>query len=241
MDVLALDTTTRAGSIALIVDHDLVEERRSDPSRTYAERLPEEMLSLLKRHDRSLADVDVFAVASGPGSFTGLRVGIATMQGAASATRRPLVSVSALDALAQMASVGLAPGARVAAWMDGYRRDVFTALYEVTALPPFNPTRLVMLEEPAVGDPVAALARWGDRSERGSIVFVGDGAVLYAETIREHAPQGSRVDGAPEIAGAIGRMAAVRAANGERPSPAAVRPLYVRRPDAEIARERSGR
>ena len=241
MDVLALDTTTRNGSVALASDRGVIEQRTGDPTRSYAERLPGEILALLDSHGRSLSAIDVFAVASGPGSFTGLRVGIATMQGLASAVRRPLIAVSALDALAHVASVEAASGARIAAWMDGYRRDVFAALYEVSAAPAFEPSRLIVLDGPTVGDPVEVLARWSEMGRGIPIDFAGDGAVLYADTIREHAGQGSRVVGSPDIAGAIARIAAIRAAAGEHPSPAAVRPLYVRRPDAEVARERARR
>src|SRR5579863_714634 len=123
MRVLALDTTTRAGSLALLDEDRLVEEASGDPSRTHAERLPGEMLALLARHALTVPDVDVFAVASGPGSFTGLRIGIATIQGLAFASGRPVVAVSALGALAQMASRALQPGALVAAWMDAHRHD----------------------------------------------------------------------------------------------------------------------
>src|ERR1700674_3345139 len=115
---MALDTTTRAGSVALVEDDRVVDERSGDLSRTHAQRLPGEILALADRHHVAMRDVDVFAVASGPGSFTGLRIGIATIQGLALATNRPVVAVSTLEALAHAASRDLAPGALVAAWMD---------------------------------------------------------------------------------------------------------------------------
>src|SRR5262245_9861929 len=104
MRVLALDTTTRAGSIALVEDDRVVAERRGNPSRTHGERRPGEIASLLADHGCRTSDVDIFAVASGPGSFTGLRVGIATIQGLAFVHRRRIAAVSALEALAQVAT-----------------------------------------------------------------------------------------------------------------------------------------
>src|SRR5262250_256998 len=98
MRVLALDTTTRAGSVALVDDDIVIDQRPGDASRTHAERLPAEIVALLAAHGRAAADVDLFAVASGPGSFTGMRIGIATIQGLALVRRTPVVSVSALDA-----------------------------------------------------------------------------------------------------------------------------------------------
>ena len=102
MLILSLDTTTRAGSCALMRDERLLREQASDTSREQAERLPGELAALLERESVALQEIDCFAVATGPGSFTGLRVGIATMQGLAVATGKPLVGVSAFDALATL-------------------------------------------------------------------------------------------------------------------------------------------
>src|SRR5216110_3382495 len=107
MYILALDTTTRDGSVALTDDHHVVDERRGDVVRSHAERLPDELVALGRAHGLSVSEIDLFAVASGPGSFTGLRIGIATIQGLALTTGRRIVAVSALEALAQ--SAGSAP------------------------------------------------------------------------------------------------------------------------------------
>src|SRR6058998_3716690 len=168
MRVLALDTTTPAGSVALIEDDRVEDERRGDAARTHAERLPGERLSA--------SDIDLFAVASGPGSFTGLRIGIATIQGLAFVHRRPVVGVSALDALAWAASAGAKAGTLVAGWMDAHRGEVFSALYRVTDAAPLALDRLVEIDAVAVGDPAATLARWAARGSAETPVFVGDGA-----------------------------------------------------------------
>ena len=104
MRVLALDTTTRTGSVALVDEERVVEERSGDAGRTHAERLPSELIAVADANQVALSEVDVFAVASGPGSFTGLRIGIATVQGLAVVNRRRVVGVSALEALAQIAT-----------------------------------------------------------------------------------------------------------------------------------------
>ena len=237
MHVLALDTTTRDGSVALVDEHHIIDERRGDGVRTHAERLPGELIALADAHGLSVSGIDLFAVAAGPGSFTGLRIGIATIQGLALTTGRRIVAVSALEALAQ--SAGRAPGGFVAAWMDARRRDVFAALYRVVDAPRFSPEHLVEVEGPTVGDPVATLARWSSHIRDADVTFVGDGAALYADVISDHRSMGSEVRPEPPLlAGAIGRMAAVRAQRGDTIDPAAVHPLYVRRSDAEVERER---
>jgi tRNA threonylcarbamoyladenosine biosynthesis protein TsaB len=239
MKVLALDTTTHAGSVALIVDDRIIEERAGDASRSHAERLPAEIVALAAAHDLAIGDVDLFAVASGPGSFTGLRIGIATMQGLAFVHHRPLAGIPALEALAVLGSQGLADGGIVAAWMDAHRREVFTALYRLTDTPvggDTRPTRLAEIEGATVGAADVTLKRWLEHGTRAS-VFVGDGAVLYREAIA-HSMPGSQVLPAPALAGAIGRLAGARGAGA---GPAAIQPLYVRRPDVEIARDEKSR
>lgn len=236
MLVLALDTTTRAGSVALVDDDRVVEERRGDATRTHAERLPQELLAVADAHDVALPAIDLFAVASGPGSFTGLRIGIATIQGLALVARRRVVGVAALDALAQAASRSLEANTTVAVWMDAHRRDVFAALYRVTPAPPFDPGRLETLDPPSVDAPASVLERW-----RGLIrerpVFIGDGAILYGEQITAvHAA--ATILEPPPLAGTIGRLAVIAASNGAAIDPSAIRPLYVRRPDAEVARDK---
>jgi tRNA threonylcarbamoyladenosine biosynthesis protein TsaB len=252
MRVLALDTTTRAGSVALVDENLIVEERPGDLSRTHAQRLPAEVLAVLEKHGVRLSAIDVFAVAAGPGSFTGLRIGLATIQGLAFVTGRPIVGVSALEALAQLASREAVAGALVAAWMDAQRREVFSALYRVTSAELFDPGRLIELESAGVGDPERTLERWRDRLDpstelgtgpstglgTGPVVFVGDGAVLYKGLVCGQGGGSRRVMAPTALAGAVGRMAVARARLGETVDPGDVHPIYVRRPDAEIERER---
>jgi tRNA threonylcarbamoyladenosine biosynthesis protein TsaB len=237
MRVLALDTTTVAGSVAVVDDDRVVEESAGDPSRSHAQRLPDDLLRALERHGLALSDVDLFAVASGPGSFTGLRIGIATMQGLAAVRRRRVAGISALDALAHAAAADAAPDAVVAVWMDAHRHEVFSALYRVGAGVPFGAGRLIEIDGAAAGDPAATLARWALMPDGGMpSVVIGDGAVLYRDVIRAGGGHAAIVE-APPIAGAIGRLASGLAGPQEACAPGAVRPLYVRRPDVEIARD----
>lgn len=238
MRILALDTTNRSGSVALLDDDRVVDERLGDPARTHAERLPHELVAVAAAHGLTPADIDLFAVASGPGSFTGLRIGIATIQGLAFACGRRIVGISALDALAHLAAAGANPGTHVAPWIDAYRGEVFSALYRVDAPPPFDLGRLSPLAGPHVAAPDATLDSCVREAARASMVFVGDGAVRFADAIRGRLPD-ARLAGAPAIAGAVGRLALRHAHRGETLDPAGIQPLYVRRPDAEAARERA--
>ena len=226
MLILALDTSSAAGSAAIVRDGAVLLERAGDGSRTHGERLPLELMALLRDAGATLADIDQFAVISGPGSFTGLRVGIATIQGLALARAKRVVPVSAFEALTSFRN----PSEMCATWIDAHRGEVFAALYGAdgdTAVEP--PTSL---------SPEETLERWRPRLETAAIVrFIGDGAVRYAGVI--HAQLGARGmlhDRSPSLAGAAGLIAA--ADPGRAVVPHAVVPLYVRRSDAELARDR---
>src|SRR5258705_3204016 len=129
MLILALDTTTRAGSCALSRDGVVLREEAIDPSTQVAVQLPDALEAVLALGDAELREVDAFAVATGPGSFTGLRIGIATMQGFAFAEEKPLIGISALTALSAVAAPAFL-GSRIATWIDAWRGDVYAALYE---------------------------------------------------------------------------------------------------------------
>lgn len=215
--------------MAIVDDDHVWIERRGDESRTVAERLPAEIADL----GAPISSVDLFAVASGPGSFTGIRVGIATIQGLAFATGKRVVPISALEALAQIGSRDLAAGTLVGVWMDAHRREVFSTLFTVGEGPLYSSERLTELDPACAGAPAEILARW-TASQWTPRVVIGDGAVLYRSLLggRAHVPD------TPLLAGALGLIAAKRAESGRTVDPAGVQPLYVRRPDAELERER---
>jgi tRNA threonylcarbamoyladenosine biosynthesis protein TsaB len=225
--ILSLDTTTRAGSAAVLRDGTIVRERAGNPSLTHGQRLPSELMQLLDDAGIGLAEIDLFAVAAGPGSFTGLRVGIATIQGLAIARHRLVVPVSALDALARAAHGAL--DTYVGAWMDAQRGEVFAALYE--------PDARTLVIEPASAPPEATLDVWAPHTATRAVRFVGDGAVRYRESIAARLGERAFVrPDVPALAGLIGEMAVERAADAVVPH--AVVPIYIRRSDAELARAR---
>ena len=230
MIVLALDTTTPGGSCALARDGIVTSELAGDPALSQASRLPGDLMRLLAGEGLALGEVDAYAVATGPGSFTGLRVGIATMQALAFSAGRPLVGVSGLDALAaiggaQLASRRLEPSTPMATWVDAWRGEVYAALYENGR----------QIGTPSVEPPRQAL----QRIPSGPALFIGDGALLHRDLILATRGQAARVaePAAPSIAGAIATLATATIRGGHRPAPDEIRPLYVRRSDAELTRD----
>jgi tRNA threonylcarbamoyladenosine biosynthesis protein TsaB len=245
MLVLALDTTTRAGSVALARDGKLLEVVVGDAARPHASRLPGELLDLLARQRLGLDAVDLFAVAAGPGSFTGLRIGIATVQGLAFANERLIAPISALDALAEAVCRAPAqppgmgePLPLVAAWMDAQRHEVFSALYDLTPTSDGG-VGWTPIDEPAVACAEPTLARWAPRVGARRVMFVGDGAIAYRDLITGQWGEHTlfRLP-TPALAPAVASLARVCALEGKTVQPHAVRPIYVRRPDAELTRDR---
>jgi tRNA threonylcarbamoyladenosine biosynthesis protein TsaB len=223
--ILALDTTTRAGSAAVLRDGVVMAELSGEPALTHGQRLPGELMRVLDRADVRIEDVDLFAVAAGPGSFTGLRVGIATVQGLAMARSRRVVPVSTLDALAR---AGANPHRRIAAWMDAQRGEVSAALYA--------PDGRGALIGPHASTPAVILDRWSAELDVTDAVFIGDGAVRYREIVETRAGEGAIVTPPPPLARVIAEMAAADPARAVLPH--AVVPIYIRASDAELARAR---
>ena len=224
MLVLALDTTTRTGSCAVARDGVVIREEATEPSRSHDAQLPAALMTLLEGARISLSEIEAFAVATGPGSFTGLRVGIATMQGLAFAAARPLIGVSAFDALVRRAGSGL-----VATWIDAWRGEVYAALYDNAR----------EVEAPSVEHPRALLSRLLDGGSTRPCTFIGEGAGIYKETIEAVMGTRARImePVAPLLAGTMTLLATAAASAGHLPPPHAIRPLYVRRPDALLARD----
>jgi tRNA threonylcarbamoyladenosine biosynthesis protein TsaB len=257
MVVLALDTTSRQGSCAVAVDGQVVLEHASDASLPQAARVPGELQALLTRAQLSLRDVDAFAVAVGPGSFTGLRVGIATMQGLSFDAGRPLFGISALDALASIAGelgeVGRTPGPwepglLTATWVDAWRGEVYAALYDgVTEIEPVTVERPQDVLDRLSGNlarPLEFQPQWeasgGPQMPQATgVLLIGDGVARQMTAIRDALGTRARFASTltPALAGAIAVRAAAALAAGHRPAADDIRPLYVRRPDAEIARD----
>jgi tRNA threonylcarbamoyladenosine biosynthesis protein TsaB len=248
--ILSLDTTTKSGSCALWRDGALVEERPGDAARTHAERLPGDLADLLAAHGLTVKDVDLYAVASGPGSFTGLRVGIATIQGLALVHGRKVVAVSALEALAQCGAAAV-EGARLAGgWMGAYRGEVFGALYRITARGAAG--ALATLEEkaaPAVASPEDMASEWariiqgdgsgGGNGGGGEAVVIGDAVPSTYDALAAAMPASVRLLDAVPLAATIAQIAHVHPERATLPH--AIVPLYVRRTDAELMRDRRDR
>lgn len=228
MLILALDTTTRAGSVAVVRDAQVLALLPGDESRTHGERLPWELAAVLDRAGVSREQLDLLAVAAGPGGFTGLRIGLAAMQGLAMTLNKPVAGVSALRALA--AQVTDARTSFIAPWTDAQRGDVFAALIDARTAEE--------VEGPVAENPQQLLTRWQSRLAGHRLVFIGDAVQRDAAAISAAGGGHWRTQAPEPLAPQIALLGKRLAEQGLAGPPHALVPVYVRRPDAEIERDK---
>ena len=167
MLTLAFESSAKAASVALVRDGALISQYMQCSALTHSRTLLPMAEDLLKNAEMTLADVELFAVAHGPGSFTGIRIGVSAVKGLAWAADKPCVGVSTLEA---MAWHGLMYGGRVCCVMDARRNQVYNAIFKIENGRPVRVSedRPIALKE--LADDVRALGE--------SIFLVGDGAAL---------------------------------------------------------------
>ena len=211
--ILALDTTAEFGSIALTQGQDVVEEIPLHSPDGFAHVLYGELERLLERHGARLHDIDCFAAASGPGSFTGVRVGLAAAKGLAFATSKRVVPVSNLQALAWFGSAPLR-----ATVIDARRGEIYGAVYN---------GRL----EIVVAETVIKFEDWLKLLPPRGFEFISADFSPFQSIVDPLIP----VVTAPRaLASAIGRVAWPKFRAGATLDPADVDANYVRRSDAEL-------
>ena len=221
--LLALETSGERGSVALFDGARLLGELWLDARERHAASLLVCLDRLLREQERALAEVDQLALAIGPGSFTGLRIGLATALGLAFGTTRTLVPVPTLAALAAQTQVDVP----IAAILDARRGEVYTGLYRADG------SELVSDSCGAVSDFLARLPADGE------IAFLGGGVAAHRASIS--ARLGSRARFLPFEAGqlgaaSVGRLGLRLAAAGHALAPERVELRYLRRAEAEAKR-----
>lgn len=180
--------------------------------------------SHLENAGLAISQIDLFAVAVGPGSFTGLRIGIATVKGLAWPLGKKAVGVSTLAALAMNIPFS---SRLVCPVLDARKGEVYTALYDTSQGFP----RAVM--EDAAMTPAALIAEISKRGIGDSVVFLGSGLDVYSKEIEEGVPGAALAQGLNLVrASVIGSLGFERA--GEAVDPALLTPAYLRRSEAEI-------
>jgi tRNA threonylcarbamoyladenosine biosynthesis protein TsaB len=214
--ILAIDTTHEYGSLALLRGEAIVEEMELHSPDGFGHVLFPHLAALLERNGCALEEIGCFAAASGPGSFTGVRIGIACVKGLAEVAGRPVVGVSNLEALATFGS-----GVLRAAVLDARRGEVYGGVYDAAG-------NLVRPET------VTNFAAWLETLPEG-IELVSTDFAPFAATLETSRFAAAPLTTAPRaLAAAVGRIASRRLRAGLAIDPALLDANYVRRSDAEL-------
>lgn len=224
MLILSIDTSTAVGSVALIKDDKVLREKEYTTKGSHAEVLLKNVDELLKKCKLDISDIDGFGVAIGPGSFTGLRIGLATAKGLALASNKPIVGISTLKAL--FFSLRSCERTSVRAYeivpcINAYRNEVYTFVEGVV------PESSVSPEE---------LCEKLLKTDR-KYVFIGDGAVHYKELFKKLLCEKFVLADEKEvgsIAASVGLLALQEIKNNKGASISLLAPNYIRKSDAEI-------
>jgi tRNA threonylcarbamoyladenosine biosynthesis protein TsaB len=220
MLLLAIDTSGPAGGIALAEADEKsfrVIESSAIAGGTFSAQLIPTLAALLKKHDYRAADFGGFAAASGPGSFTGLRVGLSAIKGLAEVLRKPIVTVSVLEALAAKSTVS----GRVGAIIDAGRQEAFFGIYQV--------------KNGAAGGDEEILLAQPNMLEKLKAEGVGQVILCEPAIAALVSAAGVKVELAPRPTSEdVARIGARKLLAGETVSPEALDANYLRRSDAEI-------
>ncbi len=229
MKMLALDSSGLVASVAIVEDDNLLAEYTVNYKKTHSQTLLPMLQEICRMTELDLSSIDGIAVAAGPGSFTGLRIGSATAKGLGLALDKPLVSVPTVDALAYNLW-----GCQdlVCPMMDARRSQVYTGVYAFEE----EGMRILLPQEPRGVEELAAYLNTLGRP----VAFLGDGVPVYRELLEEKLQVPFRFAPAPmnkQRAACVAALGLAYMREGRMETAAAHRPVYLRPSQAERERQ----
>lgn len=226
MHTLAFDTSSQTASVAILHGQSVLYDTVLDTGRNHSEVLLPAIHEALSLSGVKMSDIGLLACTLGPGSFTGLRIGVSTLKGLMMATKKPAAGVSSLEALAL--NVGMTDKT-IGAMLDAGRGQVYLAYYRCAQ----DGSLMRLSDEKAVSP---------DRMEAFTdkeVIYVGDGATKYAEALRKKSPNLYRI--APDEqqhirASCVGMLGIRKNQSGDLLDVNALAPIYLRSADAAPAK-----
>jgi len=217
--ILSVETATLAGSVALSRGDEVIAALAGDSGVSHSSTLLSDIDKVLAEAQVELADVDLFAVATGPGSFTGLRIGIATVKGLAATLDRPTAGVPTLHAVA----LAVGPSPRSVALLPAGRGEVFAQLFSVT-----KEGLVTELDKPTHISPSKLLEKYGSLE---SVLWCGEGAIANKVLLED---KGRLAPAVTNLATHVARLAFTKFREQQLVHPDALQAIYVRPSDAEL-------
>ncbi len=236
MLILAVDTSTRTGSAALLRDTEILAEVSGYEETPYSTRLFRDIAVLQDRTNFRVDQVDLFAVAAGPGSFTGLRVGLTAVKAWAEVHEKPIAAISGLEAIAVeslTAQATVASNAQfIAPFLDARRGQLFGAIYRKIN---GESTRLALDSDESILSADEFLQMVKEKSAQTIQLVSPTPEVLSLARVREILRDAAILQVSAGLAPAIGRLGFERARRGDLVNSMRLDANYVRRSDAESA------
>ena len=220
MKILAVDTSSFPASVAVSEDGVTLGEYVIRNKRKHSQNLMAMTERLFSELEMDIADIDVFAVTVGPGSFTGLRIGISTIRAFAQALDKPVVGISTLEALAYNF---VCSDAVVVPMLDARKDEVFCAAYE------FDGTEMKEVLAPCVMTVGELTALYPDRR----VIYTGDGVLMHKAGITRDNAVFAPANLSEVRAGAAAALAAGKAGSGGAVNHNMITPVYLRKSQAE--------
>lgn len=224
MKILSIETSTMLGGVAIIDETaGLIAETRLNVKTTHSERLMTAVNNTLVQSELTLDDIDVFGVAIGPGSFTGLRIGLSTVKGLSYATGKPVVTVPTLEAFAWNFTYSTYP---VCLMLDARRSEVYSSVYS------WEDNGFRPIIECVSVKPEKLLEKL-----QGKVLFAGEGALLYRDNIisimKDRAVFAALDKMVPSPAN-VAVLGLEKALRGDYTVISETVPVYIRKSEAEV-------
>lgn len=224
MLVLSVDSSYSTATCALIKDDKILAEINLNDKKQHSVILMRLIDSILKEYEIDINDIDAFIISRGPGSFTGLRIGMATLKGLAFASKKPLISVSTLDALAynSVSFQGI-----ICPIMDALRDNIYTCLYKNENN---NLTPLIKEQCLNINELITIL-----KEQTLPIIFVGDGVAKHKEFLQENIPNSFFAPNHSNFpkASSVGELGIKKINDGVIENIDSINPIYLRKSQAE--------
>ena len=213
MKILAIDTTSNICSTALLEDDKLIDENTINNGLTHSENLMPLIAGLLERNKLSLSDINLIAVCVGPGSFTGIRIGIASIKAMAEVYKIPVAEVTSLESLA-MSTI---KNDTIVALIDARNNQVYSGIFDEN----------IKLKEEYIADDINIVLEKVQKYE--NVIFVGNGSILHQELINKKIKNVKFSENYDQNSYFVGLVGFEKFKNNELKDADTIMPIYLRK------------
>lgn len=225
MKILSIDTSSNLCSVSLLEDNQTIKELMIDNNKTHSQNLMPLIQNLFVEANTGLPDIDLIACNKGPGSFTGIRIGIATAKAIAEVAKIPVIGISSLDCLAY--NVPNATGV-ICSIIDANNNQVYCAIFDKN----YNLIEQYIADD--ISNIKSILKNYND------ITFVGTGSVNYKDTILKFFSNAKFSTNNNQHSSNVGKCAFEKYKNGYTENADTILPMYLRKSQAERMKELNG-